>query len=272
MIILAYQRKLGGNLVDFSFVARLIVSNWNRWNLLEQRIIDHLGTLAKHWRVDLDRLRGYYRDIEESQSFLKSINQSISEVPEFSGVRFTDPQQLRLYRCMLYLFTRVHHPTVFVETGMHNGFSSAFILLAMEHNNHGTLCSVDIPPLDPRMAEQGTYALPRDKSPGWLIPNEINHRHVIHLAPAEECLSQVFNDYGSVDAFLHDSDHSYSHMMFELGLAWRYVRKGGWIIVDNIEQNDAFHDFLQGVGGAGFTIASFDGPDRNWRHGLLLQH
>ena len=229
---------------------------------------DYLPELTSRWDVPLERVQSFYNDLQESHQFLADINRTILTVSEFAGVQFRNASDLRLYRCLLYLFTRTFIPQVFVETGVLNGFSSAFILLAMEHNRAGTLYSVDLPPLDERIRSQGTGPLPQGQSPGWVIPDNLRSRHQLSLGDARILLPQILHRHAPLDAFLHDSDHSYQHMMFEMSLAWSGLRPGGWLLCDNVEQNDAFFDFVRGVGASSFVAASFDSPERTWKHGL----
>ncbi|HAM72379.1 MAG TPA: hypothetical protein DCM86_12115, partial [Verrucomicrobiales bacterium] len=86
---------------------------------------------------------------------------------------------------------------------------------------------------------------------------------------AEVLLPRLLADRQSVDVFLHDSDHSYPHILFEMAAAWRYLVPGGHILVDNIEQNAAFGDFARGVGADSLVVSTFQGPQRTWQHGLL---
>jgi predicted O-methyltransferase YrrM len=224
--------------------------------------------LAQAWDIPQDRLQVSYDNLEKSHAFLQDLNRKILDVPEFASVQFRNVSELRLYRCLLYLFTRTFRPEVFVETGVLNGFSSAFILLAMEHNQFGTLHSIDLPPMDDRIRAQGTGPLPQGKTPGWVIPESLRARHQLFLGDARILLPQVLERHGPVDVFLHDSDHSYEHMMFEMSLAWSYLRPEGWLLCDNVEQNDAFSDFVRGVGASSFVAASFDSPERTWKHGI----
>jgi len=240
--------------------------------MMEKQIVSYLPKLADFWRLEVEQLEEYYRELQGSSQFYEDLNQKVADVPQFSGTTFSRPMQLRVYRCMLYLFTRSHKPELFMETGVQHGFSSAVILLAMGKNQSGKLISVDIPPDDPRMTGQGTLGLPPGKGPGWIIPDRVRQRHELHLAPAEECAPRLLfklAKLGGLDAFLHDSDHCYPHMMFEMALAWKYLPPRGMLLVDNIEQNTAFDEFSRNVDGDCITISSFDGPDRTWRHGLV---
>jgi predicted O-methyltransferase YrrM len=192
----------------------------------------------------------------------------VDGIPEFHDARFTDPSDFRAYRCLLYLFVRTIKPRIMIETGVHNGFSTAFLLQGVLHNGIGRIISVDLPPVEQRIIEQGTRPLPKDRSPGWAIPDRLRRYHDLRLGPAEFLLPQVFSEVKTVDAFLHDSDHSYSHMAFEMGLAWRFIAPGGWLLADNVEQNKSFEDFTVGVGVERFVVASFDSSERTWQHGM----
>ena len=236
---------------------------------MEYPIERYLPDLAELWQVTEKELCGHLADLNDDHEFLSAINNGIRDVDAFAGKQFTSPSDMRAYRCLLYLTARVSAPTTFVETGVLNGMSSAFILLGLHHNGSGTLCSIDLPPVDQRILDQGTYPLPEGKGPGWLIPDYLRDRHDLRLGPAEQLLPRLLAERGQVDVFLHDSDHSYAHIMFELGLAWRYLSKGGFALVDNIEQNAAFADFARGVAAPSIVVSTFDGADRTWQHGVM---
>lgn len=235
---------------------------------MSKTIEEYLPELAAAWEISPDRLHAYYDELQENQAFLAAINRAILDVPEFAGIQFRDVSELRLYRCLLYLLTRAFRPEVFVETGVLNGFSSAFVLLAMQHNSAGTLHSIDLPPVDERIRMQGTGPLPQGKAPGWAIPDGLRTRHSLSLGDARVLLPQILQHEAPVEVFLHDSDHSYEHMMFEMALAWPYLRPGGWLLCDNVEQNSAFADFVRGVNANSSVVASFDSPERTWKHGM----
>lgn len=233
-----------------------------------ERSFPELSALVK---VDTDVLRGYWSDLESDTSFIAAINENIRDVPEFAGKKFQSAAELRAYRCLLYLVTRIAQPEIFIETGVLNGLGSSFILLGLQHNQRGTLYSIDLPPVDLRIISQGTYPLPEGKEPGWIIPDYLRDRHQLLLGPAERLLPQTLTEQGRVDIFLHDSDHSYSHMMFEMGLAWRYLIPGGFLLADNVEQNASFADLAKGVDAPSMVVSTFEGEDRTWQHGLMVK-
>jgi hypothetical protein len=59
--------------------------------------------------------------------------------------------------------------------------------------------------------------------------------------------------------------------MFEMGLAWRYLVEGGYLMADNVEQNPSFADFAKGVQAPSVVVSTFEGEDRTWQHGLLMK-
>jgi len=58
-------------------------------------------------------------------------------------------------------------------------------------------------------------------------------------------LPELLAKLGSIDVFLHDSLHTYEHMMFEYKTAWKYLRQPKIIISDDINANNAFYDFAK---------------------------
>lgn len=236
---------------------------------MEYSIGHYLPVLATFWQVPETTLLCYYNDLSADKDFLAEINEAVRPVPEFSNKQFVSVDEMRAYRCLLYLATRVAQPDVFIETGVHNGMSSAFILLGLKHNNKGRLYSIDLPPIEQRIIDQGTSPLPANQRPGWIIPANLRDRHELLLGPSEELLPQLLTLLKHVDVFLHDSDHSYQHIMLEISLAWRYLKAGGHLLIDNIEQNSAFDDYARGTGAQSMVVSTFDGSDRRWQHGLI---
>jgi predicted O-methyltransferase YrrM len=233
------------------------------------KIDDNLDALSQFLAISRQDLDIYYQDLKAADSFLGEINAKINGVESFHQKFFKHVNELHLYRSLLYLITRVAKPSIFLETGVLNGFSSAFILLALEHNGSGRLISIDLPSVDPEILDQGTGELPSGKKTGWVIPDSLRHRHSLHLGKSQELLPKLLTEEGSIDVFLHDSDHCYTHMMFELCLAYHFVSDGGWILSDNIEQNAAFSDFVRAAGARHYVASSYLQQTRIWQHGLM---
>ncbi|HEC24065.1 MAG TPA: class I SAM-dependent methyltransferase [Chloroflexi bacterium] len=150
-----------------------------------------------------------------------------------------------------YALVRLLKPTVVVETGGTPGNSSAHFLRAMDRNQHGELHTVDLPPTAPLSDYSGHggwlhEAMPEGQGSGWAVPEFLRGRHHQHIGDARELLPQVLDSVKPVDIFLHDSDHSYEHMMWEFETAWPFIRPGGVLLSDDIATNSAFAEFCAG--------------------------
>ena len=137
-----------------------------------------------------------------------------------------------------YAAVRALMPEVVVETGVASGVSSAYLLLALQRNEKGTLHSVEIG--DPAY-------LPRDTHPGWIVPDWLRTRWRLHIGDVTSILPTLLRDLGEVDVFIHDSLHSYEHMRFEFELAYPFIKCGGSLLADDALWNPAFAEFAKGV-------------------------
>lgn len=137
---------------------------------------------------------------------------------------------------LLYLMVRFLKPQIVVETGIANGFSSAFILKALDENRKGTLHSVDL------HSRQGIM-FPIGKELGWVVPDDLRHRWIVELGESKKVLPQILKKLTTINIFLHDSRHTYRTMMQEYTIVWPYLRNGGLLLSDDASINDAFLDF-----------------------------
>jgi Methyltransferase domain len=65
------------------------------------------------------------------------------------------------------------------------------------------------------------------------------------LARALWCLVCCRRELGQIELFFHDSLHSTRNVRWELSTAWRALRPGGAIVVDDVDFNWGFEQFLQ---------------------------
>jgi predicted O-methyltransferase YrrM len=148
---------------------------------------------------------------------------------------------------MFYTLVRIHKPQIVVETGGTPGKSSAFILRALEKNELGELYTLDLPPTREvalQNIEQSLHrAVPRGMSSGWIIPDWLRMRHHPVLGSTRDTLKPLLEDLEEIDVFMHDSDHAYDYMRFELQTAYPYIRQGGLLLCDDIQIHTAFADF-----------------------------
>jgi predicted O-methyltransferase YrrM len=157
---------------------------------------------------------------------------------------------LRLYRLLREL-----RPEVAVETGVCNGVSTAFLLLALEDNGEGVLHSIDLPEVAGEEYEPGTFwdgkggaVIPPGKEPGWMVPPGLRERWRLVLGRSQQELPPLLERVGEIDFFMHDSEHSYECMSFEFRTAWEALREGGVLIADDVNVNTAWDEFVAEVG------------------------
>jgi Methyltransferase domain len=138
-----------------------------------------------------------------------------------------------------YAAVRALGPDCVVETGVANGVSSSYLLLALRMNGQGCLHSVGL--ADPAF-------LPTGKEPGWLVPQWLRAPWRIHLGDARDILPGLLAELGNIGLFIHDSLHTYEHMMWEFESSYPHLTTGGLLLSDDALWNEAFHDFARKAG------------------------
>ena len=152
----------------------------------------------------------------------------------------------------LYSVLRKLRPEVAVETGVANGFSTAFALLALQRNGTGHLHSIDLPREVGQDYDEGTFyegegraGIPTGSEPGWLIPPDLKQRWTLLLGRSQDELPPLLDRLGTVDSFMHDSEHSFDCMWFEFNEAWPHLREGGVMLSDDVNSTEAFPRFAR---------------------------
>ncbi len=149
----------------------------------------------------------------------------------FNGYNDGDAALVRTIWCLV----RHLKPRNVVETGVAHGFTSRFILEALARNGAGHLSSIDRPPLDPQTRARIGIAVEAGLKDRWTLIKGTSRR----------CLPGLLQRLGTIDLFVHDSLHTERNVLFELACAWRHLREGGAIVVDDIDSNWGFHSFLK---------------------------
>jgi predicted O-methyltransferase YrrM len=137
-----------------------------------------------------------------------------------------------------YVVARAMRPGIIVETGVANGVSCAYLLLALKLNQKGTLHSVEI--------GDSSY-LPPGRESGWVVPDWLRDRWQLHIGDSRSLLPELLRQLGTIDLFIHDSLHTADHMKFEFECAYPYLREDGVLVADDAIWNSAFHDFASAV-------------------------
>lgn len=152
---------------------------------------------------------------------------------------------------LCYAVCRRLRPSRVVETGVAYGVTSAYVLQALAANGQGELLSVDLPPLGPHAEE----------NVGCLIPPHLRTRWNLTRGSAKKVLPRMLQEAGSIDMFVHDSLHTYSHMQWELKIALAALRPGGALIVDDIQGNRAFEEAARDSRVASWFVIRQDGKN-----------
>lgn len=182
-----------------------------------------------------DKIDELYREINASPWFEEVIKKTAMRRRAFDLTMLSP-----LRAPALYVLIRLARPEIVVETGVADGFSSVFILQALEKNGKGKLYSIDLP-------EQPGQEL-HGKKTGWLIPEELKYRWSLALGSSKERLPALLQGLGGIDLFYHDSDHSYENMTFEFNTVIEYLKQGSFIVSDDITDNRSFSDFCSAKG------------------------
>lgn len=133
----------------------------------------------------------------------------------------------------LYSLCKIIQPEVIVETGVAYGLSSMYILQALYENKKGTLYSLN-----------STFSPWQSKNAiGSAIPDHLRDRWEFIFGSSSEKLSEILGSLKSIDVFFHDSLHTHRNMMMEFEMAWPFIKNGGFLISDDIVDNNAFYEF-----------------------------
>jgi predicted O-methyltransferase YrrM len=140
---------------------------------------------------------------------------------------------------LLYVLVRRLRPELVIETGVAHGITSAYLLAGLADNDHGQLHSIDLP----------TRAMIRAGLVGAAVPDELRGRWTYHWAPSRRVLPTLLQRTDArCGLFVHDSDHSYPNMRWELEQAWAAAAPGAWVVADDAQLHNAFQDVARTVG------------------------
>ena len=192
--------------------------------------------LSKITGSSVDEIRGYLDEPISTPAFARHLQDAEQRFRELS---ITSADLYAKKVLFPYAAVRALKPQCVVETGIANGVSSAYILLALHKNKCGKLHSIGL--ADPAF-------LPEGKEPGWFVPKWLRGAWQVHLGDAKEILPRLLPELGRIDIFLHDSLHTYEHMLWEFEIAYPFLRLGELLFADDALWNTAFEDFARKVG------------------------
>jgi predicted O-methyltransferase YrrM len=137
----------------------------------------------------------------------------------------------------LYKLCKILKPELIVETGVAYGVSTSYILQALHENNRGKLISIDSI-FRPWQTKEMI---------GSAIPKNLRDRWELKIGTSETVLENILKHTSPIDIFLHDSLHTYKNMSFEFQKSWPFIKKGGFLLSDDVTSNNAFTDFYKSI-------------------------
>ena len=143
---------------------------------------------------------------------------------------------------LLYLIVRAIRPLRVVETGVRPGYSTAWILAALDANGAGALTSLGPGP------SAGRSAAVRDYGVGQFVAPSLRGRWTLALGNTEDRLREDLAAAAGVDLVLYDNGPVAARARFELRAAWESLSARGVLLAHHVEANSAWADFCRHQG------------------------
>lgn len=201
----------------------------HRMLLFRQASLDRIARLTGASPSDLQR---YRRELKEGP------------LPDLlltrgAGLAFTRelPQG-----ALLYLIVRAARPGRVVETGVRPGYSTAWMLAALDANGEGELTSLGPGPTSGR--SNGV----RDVGVGQFVAPSLRSRWTLALGNSEERLREILANASGVDLFFYDNGPDAARARFELKAAWEALTRRGILLAHHVDANSAWGDFCRAQG------------------------
>ena len=176
------------------------------------------------------------KKLEEHLNFFKNVNES-KEYPSQENPYPINFGLDKFFGRFVYTLCKHSQLDLVVETGVANGFSSSYFLSALAESNKGRLISID-----------DTFLPWHSKQKiGRAIPEFLREQFSLIIGDASKELQKLIQKEISIDIFLHDSAHTYQNMTNEFCIVWPKIRKGGFLLSDDVSDHDAFLDFSDEV-------------------------
>ena len=201
-----------------------------RMLLLRQAALDRIVTLTGVSATDLQRFRHDLREDDLTETLVQR-GAGLAMVQEL-------PQG-----ALLYLIVRSTRPSRVVETGVRPGYSTSWILAALEANGAGFLTSLGPGPTAGRARGVHDYGV------GQLVPPSLRARWTLALGNTEDRLRELLTGARPVDLFFSDNGPDVDRARSELRAGWEALAPDGLLLAHHVEANAAWADFcrLQGL-------------------------
>jgi hypothetical protein len=143
---------------------------------------------------------------------------------------------------LLYLLVRALRPQRVVETGVRPGYSTAWMLAALEANGSGELLS-----LGPGTVAGRASGVPAGEV-GQLVAPSLRSRWTLVLGNSEERLEEVLRSASPVGLFFYDNGPDVDRARFELRKGWGALGPSGILLAHHTDANPGWAEFCQWQG------------------------
>jgi predicted O-methyltransferase YrrM len=195
----------------------------------------------QYWTEEVARAEGLYKRKEHS------LPGSVRELGSYLSKLQVGGHPEKYFK--LYLLSRAIKPSIIVETGVHYGVSTLFLLSALNANARGRLFSIDVP-TEHYSKDDGVLwsgGIPESKI-GLYVEESLKARWSLEIGRSATVLPNLMKRLAGLDLFVHDSEHTYGNMMSEFRTAWPGIQSKGVLVADDVDWSRAFEDFCMEVG------------------------
>lgn len=160
---------------------------------------------------------------------------------------------------LLYFLVRLNKPNVILETGVAAGYSSYAILKGIEKNIKGRLYSSDFP----------YFRIPNpEKYIGIIVPEKLKKCWELFIDGDSINLPVISKKIKKIDIFHYDSDKSYNGRKNALNLLKNNIDSSTILIMDDIQDNSFFYDYIIKSSPKKWYIFKFEGKYIGYIEGL----
>jgi hypothetical protein len=174
------RRRAAFALKNPRYVANAIVDELAQ---ADEKFIGHIT------RVSHRKIRAYMDEPIATPDFAKLLRMSEGRMNKLS-IATADLFAKKVL--LQYAAARALAPECIVETGIANGVSSAYLLLAIRKNGKGQLHSIELG--DPTFLPAGT-------EPGWLVPTWLRGPWQVHIGDARRLLPPLLSKCRPIEAW-----------------------------------------------------------------------